>query len=86
MKKRLIPLLPAFILNAFTATLVCTATMRHVVSREHAAMISELQQQKIWLGQKIASSVLEVNPDLRESGKEILVSRDGSVEVEERKK
>jgi hypothetical protein len=49
-------------------------------------MISELQQQKIWLGQKIASSVLEVNPDLRESGKEILVSRDGSVEVEERKK
>lgn len=43
MRKNLIPLPPAFIPDAFTATLVCTATMRHVVSREHAAMIRELQ-------------------------------------------
>jgi len=79
--KRIFPLLLSFILGALTATLICTATMHHVVSREHAAMISELQQEKIWLGQKIASLVLEVSPDLRDSGKEILVGRDGSVEI-----
>jgi len=60
MRKTLFPLLLSFILGALTATLICTATMRHVVSREHAAMISELQQEKIWLVQKIVSMVPDI--------------------------
>jgi len=61
--------------------LIATAIICHVANKEYLKTIGELEQKKTRLGQKITSLVLQISPDLRESYKEILISRDGSVEI-----
>ena len=66
--KKLLSLLIAFVLGALVAMFVCTATLRHVSNQEYLKIISELEQEKTWLGQKIVSLVLEISPGIGEVG------------------
>jgi hypothetical protein len=80
MKKLRSPLI-AFVLGMLVATFFCTTIARHTTNQEYLKTIGELEQEKTRLGQKITSLVLQISPDLKESGKEILISRDGSLEI-----
>ncbi len=84
--KRFMVLFAVFFLGVAVASAVFAVAVRHYfdnysMDQEYQKVLREFEWEKTCLGMKIASLVFQISPDLKDKGKEILISRDGSVVV-----